>query len=281
VRAAVGERDDARAELRPTATVFDGLYQREAMDGALRRLLPPELAAPDILEMGCNGFIVREELDLLTARLSGVPTGPLGAPVLCDLGCGRGGLGRRLARSLGFQLVGIDISPAAITQAREAASSSAEAQRWRFVVADFADTGLPDASVSAVVSLDALYLAAAPRAALAEVARVLIPSGRVVFTAYTSPRHYPGTSRLLASFRPVMEDVGLVVEHYEDLTATWRRVMWSKHARRIEAGDMLLQALGSVVAPELSVSASMLGLDGRPSFLHQVERFLVTGHRPA
>jgi SAM-dependent methyltransferase len=262
--------------------MFDALYRREALDAALRRLLPPELAAPELGEIGGNGFLLLEDLALLASALSAAPPGAAaGPPVLCDLGCGRGGLGLRLARALGHGLVGVDLSPAAIAQAREAALSWPAAEPPRFHVADFADTGLPGASVSAVVSLDALYLAPDPAAALAEISRLLVPDGLLVFTAYTSARHYPGTSRLLSDWRPVMEGAGFVVERYADRTAAWRRVMRSKHALRLEAANALLRELGPSVGPELSVSASMLGLDGRPSFLDQVDRFVVVGRRRA
>jgi ubiquinone/menaquinone biosynthesis C-methylase UbiE len=200
--------------------------------------------------------------------------------VLVDLGCGAGGLERRLASTLGARLIGLDFSDAAIAAARAAVGHQQAAERADFHVADFASTGLPEASVSAVVSLDALYLAPDPRVALDEVRRILVPSGGLFFTVYLSSEHYPGTTSLLSDWRLILSSAGFSVDSSQNHSSVWRDITRSKHEGRWASRAALTNAeFGRDVEAELSVSTSMLGLGGRPSFLDQVERFEISAQR--
>ena len=75
--------------------------------------------------------------------------------VLLDLACGRAGYGLELAARSGALLVGLDFAEAAIVQARANADRLGLDDRADLRVGDMTATGLPPASVSAVLCVDA------------------------------------------------------------------------------------------------------------------------------
>lgn len=89
-----------------------------------------------------------------------------------DVGCGEGRLARDLM-ALGYDVVGIDASPTLIAAAREADPEG------RYVIADAAALPLPDASADAVTAFMALQDIDDIDAAVREIARVLVPGGRL------------------------------------------------------------------------------------------------------
>lgn len=98
-----------------------------------------------------------------------------------DLGCGTGSVAL-LAAQASAQVIGIDPSARLLHVARAAAAE-------QDLVAEFAigaTPGIPvdDASQDAVLSNFALIFAPDPAAAVADVARVLRPGGRIVFSAW-------------------------------------------------------------------------------------------------
>ena len=131
-------------------------------------------------------------------------------------------------------------------------------------------TGLDSGSVSAVISLDALYLAPDLAEALAEVCRISSPGAPLIFTFYIEESSHqveqPDWERLLQS-------AGFLIVERRTLTEEWRLHMRCKHQRRWDSRAIIRRYLGHLAEAELSVSASMLGLDGRPAFVDRVSRF--------
>ena len=103
---------------------------------------------------------------------------------LLDLACGRGGYGSEIAARTGASLVGVDFSAEAVRQAQLATASRSPQLDATFVVGDLAATGWPDASVDAVLCVDAIQFADEPIAAYREIRRVLVPGGRVALTCW-------------------------------------------------------------------------------------------------
>lgn len=97
--------------------------------------------------------------------------------VLLDLACGRGGFGREIARRTGCRLIGVDFSAVAVEQARRRGGGD-------YQVGTLMATGLPGASVDAVVIIDSLQFADSKPDALGECLRVLRPGGRLVVTCW-------------------------------------------------------------------------------------------------
>jgi ubiquinone/menaquinone biosynthesis C-methylase UbiE len=104
---------------------------------------------------------------------------------LLDVGCGTGGGVRALATRFpeAGRVVGIDKSETMVSEARArtaAAARPGDSAPVEFLVADAHRLPFPDASFDATYSLRVFEIVGEPRAALAEMARVLRPGGRVV-----------------------------------------------------------------------------------------------------
>jgi SAM-dependent methyltransferase len=102
---------------------------------------------------------------------------------LLDLACGRGAYGLLIARSAGALLIGVDFAAQALTEAREQAARMGVSDA-SFRVGELTATGLPDASVGAVLCTDAIQFPDEPAIAYAEIRRVLKPGGRVALTCW-------------------------------------------------------------------------------------------------
>lgn len=133
--------------------------------------LPAELVSSSLLSMSAL-LEIAELLEL----------GP--NDVLLDLACGRGGYGLWLARETGCRLVGVDFSDVAVADASRRIADFGVDGRAEFAVGELEAIGLPDASVDAVVCVDAIQFAGNTAAAATEVRRVLRPGGTAVLTSW-------------------------------------------------------------------------------------------------
>jgi ubiquinone/menaquinone biosynthesis C-methylase UbiE len=170
------------------------------------------------------------------ARELGVGSGQ----TLVDAGCGRGGPGLWVAAVTGAQLVGIDVDDAALAAARQRADQVGMASRATFHHASFDNTGLPSNYAHAVMSIDALLFAPSKRAATAELARILIPGGRLVATSWDYHTQPAGRPAQVADHRPLLDQAGFDVTGYEE-THAWRN-------RQEQTGRALLAAASELAA---------------------------------
>ena len=105
--------------------------------------------------------------------------GPEPGECVLDIGCGPGFLASSIAEATGKtgRVCGIDISPPMIELARDHCSH----QPWtEFSIADAADLPFPDHQFDAAISTQVLEYVHDIDAALAEIHRVVRPTGRVV-----------------------------------------------------------------------------------------------------
>lgn len=158
-----------------------------------------------------------------------------------DLGCGAGGPGLWVAERTGASLIGVDFAANAVEAARLLAQKRKMTSRARFMVADATATGM-DASVSAVMSIDALMFIDASSVAT-EIARVLKPGGMLAITAAESLVE-PFLPTLVRDYRPIFERAGfrtLVHEvpagRHEQQLAFYRALEQSSERLRIEIGE--------------------------------------------
>ena len=160
--------------------------------------------------------------------------------VLVDVGCGRGGPGLWVAAQAGSRLIGIDIAETAVTTARVRAAALGLGDRAEFHRGSFQDTGVAEASVHAVMSIDALIFAPDKVAATQELARILIPGGQLVVTTWDYWRQPIGRPPQVPDHRPLLEKAGFDVRSYDETTA-WRH-------RQTRICELLLLAVDELAA---------------------------------
>lgn len=150
-----------------------------------------------------------------------------GAAVL-DYGCGDGVFSQRLAR-LEARVVGIDISPKLIEQARLFASRMGmNCSSPQFLVGDGQHTPFGDNSFDYVVGNGALHHLDLDKA-YAEVARVLRPGGKAVFM---EPMYHHPLLRLLRRLTPrthTADEKPLSIDDMERAKRWFRRVSHREH----------------------------------------------------
>ena len=133
-------------------------------------------------DIGQNSWLTSDEQDGFLQWLDLSP-----GKTLLDVACGAGGPALRTAASTGCSVIGIDVHEQAVRTASLLAVQRGLAQRCEFRATDA--TGqlpFPDASFDAITCIDAInHFPDRPRV-IAEWARLLKPSGKLLFT---DPHH--------------------------------------------------------------------------------------------
>jgi len=114
--------------------------------------------------------------------------------IVLDVGCGPASITASLARAVGPSglVLGVDLSKAMLARAVRTEKGS----QIGFLHADAQQLPLREATVDAVVSMAVLQLVPDPAAALAEMARVLRPGGRLAVLVPTAGRAAGGWRRM-------------------------------------------------------------------------------------
>ncbi len=185
-----------------------------------------------------------------------------------DIACGHGGPGLWVTRETGARLVGIDISQVAIEQARRRAEAFGLAGRAAFIVGDAAATSFSSASLTSVMSVDAFWLFPDKPSAAAEIARILQPGGRLVFTTWDCTITPPGWQPQLADHHALLQQAGFVVETYEE-TPDWERRQRAFYDAFDAARTELVAEMGDLAH----------GLFSDPSYIIYRKRILVVARK--
>ena len=210
-------------------------------------------------ELAPYSYTTRSELRLMAGALA-VGSGD----VLVDIGCGRGGPGLWIAAMTGSRYVGVDIAVSALVAVTRRAEQLGLSSQVRTVAASFDALPLDDGEAGAVMSIDALLFAPDKRAAATEMARVLRPGGRLVATTWDYHAQPVGRPPQVSDHRPLLADVGLDVEVYDE-TADWsqrqraisERLLASVDELAIESGEdplVLRQGLEEMAATQDTMS---------------------------
>lgn len=229
-------------ELHKEAQSFDHFYAVQEQGHTLKAIFRDVLGFAEFpAEIVPYSFVSRADVERIASLLA------LQADeTLADVACGNGSIGLWLARQAGAQLIGVDFAPAALRLARNKAPSLGLTDRCRFIHGSFGNTTLADQSVEAVLSIDAIWLAPDQPQALAEIARILRPGGRLVLTSWE--QHIPVAiiKQLVPDYRPLLASAGFAVESYEYLDHS-EALMKTIYERIREAADVLVQEMGEPV----------------------------------
>jgi len=186
-------------------------------------------------ELEPYSYITRTELAAFVTHL-----GLAGGQTLVDVGCGRGGPGLWVAATSGASLLGVDLSPTAVSDAAQRATALGLSDRARFTVGTFEAIPARSGVVDGLMSVDALLFAPDKSAALEEFARVLRPGGRLVATTWDYSSQPAGRPPQLADHRPLLAEHGFAVLLYEETTA------WEANHRRLDA--LMLESVDELAA---------------------------------
>jgi SAM-dependent methyltransferase len=166
---------------------------------------------------------------------------------LIDLACGAGGPGLWTAREARVVLVGVDLSRIGLRLAARRAIDRA-ISHTSFIVADATAIGLADGCAAGVMSVDALQYVPDKSVALGEVARLLSPGGRLVFTAFElNPDRVADLPVLgvdpISDYRALLREGGFRVDSYDE-TPGWRHRVDRTYSALLAARDALAPEMG-------------------------------------
>jgi ubiquinone/menaquinone biosynthesis C-methylase UbiE len=264
------------SSIQVSPSIYNSVYARKVRSNFLEEIDAKITADEEISALRCNGFLAKGDLNKYKSFLLKhiCCEGNTHRNTLLDIGCGFGGLGKWLSRELNLYLIGVDFSEVAIQEAK-ANVSHTEINRFHFQVSSFYETSLEEESIAAAISLDSLYLATNPLNALKEISRVLKPNAPLIFTVYLeSPKSNQNKSSAnYRDWKAMLKSTGFSITHYVNTTECWRIQMRKKHENRWSKQQRIREELGAFAEAELSVSESMLGLNGKSPFIESVLRF--------
>lgn len=199
-------------------------------------------------DLGQNSWLTADELERFSSLLELRQSSRL-----LDVGCGSGGPALELARRTGCTVVGVELYEAAVAMASRNAIEAGLEARVSFVQAD-ASQPLPfkDSAFDRILCVDAINHLPDRQAVLSEWARLLTPSGRLLFT---DPLIVTGelgrdeiairTSIGYGLFMPpgenerLLTEAGLHVLAVDDTTESKAHVARRRHEARAEHADAL------------------------------------------
>lgn len=213
--------------------VFDDLYAGQPQSETFRNIFREVFGDEYPEEVDGCGFVTTSDLADI-ARHIDIPQGAR----LVDLACGCGGAGMWVARAVGAELTGIDISRVAIENAQRRVAEFGLHGRAQFLVGDFADTGLPEESFDGAMSVDSLFLVPDKASALHETHRILRPGARFVFTTWEAD-----AATMVPDYQPLLRRAGFEIDSYEEI-AGWRERQRGVHERILAEQDTLTREMG-------------------------------------
>lgn len=266
IRPVSDDADREQAEP-PVVHSFDPAYARLADSHTLKWIMRNVYGPEYPEEANPFGFVTLSDLQRI-ARALGLGPGQR----FIDLGCGEGGLSLWVARATGASVLGIDTSGLAIRLAGAKAQQQGLAQQAEFRLADAMDTGLSPACCDGAMSTDVLQLLPSPAVGVAEAARLLRPGAVFAFTTWCINEPFDDRARV-PDYRPLLEQVGFVVECYEEPQG-WRDQQLAVFRLMCEHAHALEHELGAELWPFLSREAHE-----RPSHMAAMRRILVCARR--
>jgi sarcosine/dimethylglycine N-methyltransferase len=204
------------------------LSKLRAARGHLNAVTPDELFAHDQDHYGA--LVANDAL----AKAAQIGAGSR----VADFCAGLGGPARYLAFRYGADVTGIELTPARVAGAAELTKLVGLSDRVRVVEGNVMDVPLPDASIDAIVSQEALLHVPDKGRALAEAFRILKPGGRLAFTDWTPDASLSAADadllwrgmaaqslQSVANYRALLGGAGFHVIAVDDLTREWGLIL--------------------------------------------------------
>jgi arsenite methyltransferase len=210
--------------------------------------------------------------------------------VVADIGSGPGTSAVQLARETGCRVVGVELAPASVAEARQRATAAGLAEFVEFLEGDAEMLPLPDASTDGVLSECALCTFPDKRAAVREFARVLCAGGRFALSDMTAVQErLPeglrslsawvaciGGAERLDSLVRLLEEAGLAVEHAEQRDGLLAELLERIEARLRAARMLQLPGLDGQIGRGLQLAGAARAALTRGELGYAV----ILGHRP-
>jgi 2-polyprenyl-3-methyl-5-hydroxy-6-metoxy-1,4-benzoquinol methylase len=228
-------------------------------------------------DIGQQSWITAAEQDAFIQRLN-LSAGK----TLLDVACGSGGPALRIAAKTGCTIAGIDVHEQALENARALAAERGLGQAARFQQADAREPlPFPDASFDAITCIDAINHLPDRSGVVRELARVLTPGGRLLYTdpvvvtgALSSTEVARRSSIGFFLFVPqghnerAIADAGLTLLSHEDTTPHMTEIARRRGAARAARRAALIEIEGEATyqaQQHFFDVVAELGADGRLS----------------
>ena len=236
-------------------------------------------------DIGQTSWLTADEQDRFLKWLDLSPE-----KTLLDVACGAGGPALRIAAATGCSIVGIDVHEKAVAAASAVAAHRGLAERAEFQAAD-ATQPLPfsDARFDAITCIDAINHLHDRERVIAEWARLLKPSGRLLFTdpttvtgALTSAEIKARSSAGFYLFVPQGYNERIIAQHglrlliYEDVPANAAKSAEARRAARALRSAALREIEGD---PEYARQQEFLAVAGRVAREGRLSRFVYVSQK--
>jgi ubiquinone/menaquinone biosynthesis C-methylase UbiE len=239
--------------------VYDALPQGQTFSRIWREMA---YQAQFPVEFAHIGFLTLTEARRVVELLDLAP-----GDVLVDLACGAGGPGLWAAQISGATLIGIDPTDSGLSGAQRRAEAVGMTDQSTFQRGTFEATKLSDASIDAIMTIEAFQYAPDKRAALVEFARILKPGGRAALVCFeVDPTKVIDVPILgvdpVADYSSLITNAGFRIVIYEE-TPGWADRVYPTFAALVDAADALNAEMGEQAAAS-ALAEAMLTVTLRP-----------------
>lgn len=216
--------------------LFNTIYKGERSQSF--RDIFKEVYGNDYLEgLNDENFISMTDLQKIAKNLN---IGP--GETFIDVGCGRGAPGMWIARELGANYLGFDLSEKAVEKASKRVMEFGLENNAKFQAGDICATDFPDNYFHGAISIDILGFVIDKRAAVKEVARILRKGALFVVTCWEDEQ-----SPLMKDFRLLLREAGFVIKLFEEIP-DWERRQREVYQKFLESKKDLIKDMGREAA---------------------------------